>query len=432
MPMYLLGRASWLLHEPEPIGLYMGEHTIDGTAGVISGDEAPPYLQVLEFVLAAPAELVLGHDHQGRIIFVNQSLANIVGSKAKDLIGRNLDEILDFRSGTSSLNPQGGPLQATLRRKDGTLVNVKGAALQDGNLFFVTLRPGAKKHAYHDQVTQAQKLEAIGQLAAGIAHEINTPTQYVGDNTRFLKDAFESIREVHADFLSLLVASKEGQPSEEMVLNIEQNLQNLDLDYLINEIPIAIEQTLEGVEQIARIVRAMKEFSHPGGDEKTYSDINTAIENTITVSRNEWKYVADIEKDLDPSLPLVPCLPGAFNQVILNIMVNAAHAIGDVVQDGEKGKGKIKVSTRAKGQFAEIRISDTGSGIPEHARARVFDPFFTTKEVGRGTGQGLALSYSIVVEKHNGTINFETETGEGTTFIIRLPLQADSVAEVAA
>jgi signal transduction histidine kinase len=152
--------------------------------------------------------------------------------------------------------------------------------------------------------------------------------------------------------------------------------------------------------------------------------LNHGIENTITVARNEWKYVAEMETEYDPSLPLVPCLPGDFNQVILNLIVNAAHAIGDVVQSGERGK--IIVRTRKCPQWVEIEVQDTGGGIPEHARDRIFDPFFTTKEVGRGTGQGLAIARSVVVDKHGGTIHFVTETGKGTTFTIRLPLDGES------
>jgi signal transduction histidine kinase len=165
----------------------------------------------------------------------------------------------------------------------------------------------------------------------------------------------------------------------------------------------------------------MKEFSHPGTKEKIPLDLNHAIDSTITVARNEWKYVADMETDFDPSLPLIPCQPGEFNQVILNLIVNAAHTIADVIRERGIERGKIRVQTRNCPDWAEIRIQDTGSGIPEEIRARIFDPFFTTKEVGKGTGQGLAIARSVVVDKHGGTIHFETEKGMGTTFIIRLP-----------
>jgi signal transduction histidine kinase len=272
------------------------------------------------------------------------------------------------------------------------------------------------------QLRQSQKLESIGQLAAGIAHEINTPTQYIGDNARFLKDAFHDLSQVLASGSKLLAAVKNNAVSGELVSELEAAVQKADVDYLVGEIPRAIQQSLDGVERVSKIVSAMKEFSHPGGGEKAPVDLNRAIESTTTVARNEWKYVADLVLDLDASLPAVHCLPGEFNQVILNLIVNASHAIADVIGDGSKGKGTITIRTRRDGSWIEIRVSDTGSGIPEKARGRIFEPFFTTKPVGKGTGQGLAISRSVIVDKHGGTIAFETELGKGTTFIIRLPI----------
>jgi PAS domain S-box-containing protein len=276
------------------------------------------------------------------------------------------------------------------------------------------------------QLRHAQKLESIGQLAAGIAHEINTPTQYVGDNTRFLKDAFGELNKVQARQQELLQTAKAGPVPAELIERVEQTIKAADLDYLMEEIPKSIQQSLDGVERVAKIVRAMKEFSHPGTSEKSAIDLNRSIESTVTVCRNEWKYVAELVTEFDPALPPVECLPGEINQTVLNIVVNAAHAIADVVGDGTRGKGKITVSTRRDGDWAEIRIGDTGTGIPEEARARVFDPFFTTKGVGKGTGQGLAIAHSVIVDKHGGTITFETESGKGTTFVIRIPIRAAS------
>lgn len=179
---------------------------------------------------------------------------------------------------------------------------------------------------------------------------------------------------------------------------------------------------------MSKLVAAMKEFSHPGTKEKTPLDLNHAIESTITVARHEWKYVAEVETDFDPSLSVISCHPGEFNQVILNLIVNAAHAISDVVGKDGSGKGKIKVQTQNCEDWVEIRVQDTGSGIPEKVRPRIFDPFFTTKEIGKGTGQGLAIARSVVVDKHHGTIHFETEEGKGTTFVIRLPKDGTELA----
>lgn len=272
------------------------------------------------------------------------------------------------------------------------------------------------------QLRQAQKLESIGQLAAGIAHEINTPTQYIGDNLRFLQDSFRDLGTLLDAHGSLLAAAKNGGPTPEVIAEAEAAAETADVAYLQGEIPRAIGESLAGVERVATIVRAMKDFSHPGSEDKTPVDLNRAIESTITVARNEWKYIAELETDFDLTLPPVPCLPGEFNQAVLNLIVNAAHAIAAKFGDGAAGKGLITVRTRRDGDWADVRIRDSGTGIPEAARGRIFEPFFTTKEVGKGTGQGLAIARSVVVDKHGGSIAFETESGKGTTFIVRLPL----------
>jgi PAS domain S-box-containing protein len=265
-----------------------------------------------------------------------------------------------------------------------------------------------------DNLRQAQKLEAIGQLAAGIAHEINTPTQYVGDNLRFLKESFGEL-----DTLLAQLVMAGGEPASQL-------LGEADFEYLKEEIPRALNQSLEGVDRVAKIVRAMKEFSHPAR-EKTATDLNRAIQSTITVASNEWKYVAEMEMDLDADLPAVHCSPAEFNQVVLNIVVNAAHAISDVVGDGGKGKGKIKVKTRTQGDWAVIEISDSGAGMPAHVQQRIFEPFLTTKEVGKGTGQGLAIAHNVIVDKHGGTIKVASSPGTGTTFTLRLPIGGSKV-----
>jgi PAS domain S-box-containing protein len=270
------------------------------------------------------------------------------------------------------------------------------------------------------ELRQAQKLEGIGQLAAGIAHEINTPTQFVTDNITFFQDSWgavsqllERYRRVNRDYLEKV--------SPSVAAELRAAEAKLDLDFISEEIPHAIAQSLDGARRVANIVRAMKEFSHPDSANRTGTDLNRAIESTITVARNEWKYVAEMATELDETLPPVVCYPGELNQVILNIIVNAAHAIKDKVKDCEKGK--ITICSRKRGDFAEIAIADTGMGIPEEIQSRIYEPFFTTKEVGQGTGQGLALAYSVIVNKHQGKLWFETEKGKGTTFFVQLPLE---------
>ena len=282
----------------------------------------------------------------------------------------------------------------------------------------------------HTALLQAQKLESIGQLAAGVAHEINTPSQYVGDNLRFLEESFSELAPLLKASQQLAGAVKDGAPEGmELAEALIALHEEADTEYLGEEIPRALQQSIDGIGRVSKIVRAMKEYSHPGVKEATNIDLANSIESTVTVSRNEWRYVADLETEFDPELPPVCCHPGELNQVFLNMIVNAAHAIADAI-DGDSGeKGKIRVTTKRDGDMAEVRISDSGSGIPEAARARIFDPFFTTKGVGKGTGQGLAIAYNVVVEQHHGTLAFETELGAGTTFIIRIPIHHTSTTE---
>lgn len=270
------------------------------------------------------------------------------------------------------------------------------------------------------QLSHAQKLDSVGQLAAGIAHEINTPIQFIGDNVRFLKETFRELTGLLEIYRDLLRAAREGTLAPTAIKEAVSATRKVELAYLLQEIPSAIDQTLEGVGRVATLVSAMKEFSHPGTMNKIPLDLNHAIQSTITVARNEWKYVAEMETKFDPALPLISCQPGEFNQAILNLIVNAAQAIAEKNRD--KGElGNITVMTQDLDTGVEIRVQDTGAGIPAHVRMRIFDPFFTTKEIGKGTGQGLAITRSVIVDKHAGSIDFETVEGEGTTFIIRLP-----------
>ncbi|MBP1626327.1 MAG: domain S-box protein [Holophagaceae bacterium] len=277
-----------------------------------------------------------------------------------------------------------------------------------------------ERNQMETRLRQAQKLEAIGQLAAGIAHEINTPTQYIGDNAAFLKETLaELCRFVRGVNQAL------SEPDGKALDRIRAVAQQLDFDYLEEEIPKAIQQTLEGVGRVSRIVGAMKDFSHPGGNTMERIDLNRAIESTVMVTRNEWRYVAEMELELDPALPLVPCYPGELNQVFLNLIVNSAHAIEEARQGQSDGQlGLIRIQTHPSNFGVEIRVSDTGTGIPENIRDRIFEPFFTTKPVGKGTGQGLSLAHAVIVEKHGGLISVESTPGRGSTFILELPLHS--------
>ncbi len=277
------------------------------------------------------------------------------------------------------------------------------------------------------QLGLAQKMESIGQLAAGIAHEINTPTQFVSDNLRFLTESFTDIQKVLTVYDQVIKTLPREALDAQLLETMETTIAEADLEYVSEEIPKALQQSLDGSERVGKIVRAMKDFSHPGTTEKKPIDLNQAIESTITVARNEWKYVADVVTAFDPQMPVVPCLPGEFNQVILNLLINAAHAIEAAMGPEAEVKGTITVTTRMTESGAEIRVTDTGTGIPEAARKKLFDPFFTTKEVGKGTGQGLAIAHDVIVNKHGGTLTFESTIGVGATFIIQLPCEPIAV-----
>ncbi len=291
------------------------------------------------------------------------------------------------------------------------------------NGFFLLAQDITQKKHLESQLNTSSKLESIGELAAGIAHEINTPIQYVGDNTRFIKDAFGDLTKLISACTRLKEDFDVQGNCTAAVEKIETLREELDVSYLMEEIPLALEQTLEGVDRVAHIVKAMKEFSHPGTNEKTLSDINKAIENTVTVTRNEWKYVADMELDLKNDMPPVPALIGELNQVFVNMIVNAAHAIAAKKGEKSEEKGKIRIETAVRRKHAEIRISDDGCGIPVQNLDKIFNPFFTTKEVGRGSGQGLAISYNVIVKKHSGELTVNSKVGAGSTFVIRLPLE---------
>jgi PAS domain S-box-containing protein len=390
--------------------------------------------ELLEFIEDGYFEV----DLKGNLTFFNESLQNILGYSADELMLMNQRQYMDEANGDKSWKTlheiyiTGEPVKDAewkVVRKDGNErhleVSVSQMKSTEGTPvgYRGLARDVTERKIMESQILESQKLESIGQLAAGIAHEINTPMQYISDNIYFIENSFDDIESLLDKFEKLFKAVKMGKIKSGLLLELESSIEELEMAYLREEIPVAIKQTLEGVARVSKIVKAMKEFSHPGTDEMTLIDINRAIQSTITVARNEWKYSCQVDTDLDISLPCVPCLPAEFNQAILNIIINAVHAIDDVVGRNSSVKGRIKVITCNYKEWAEIRISDTGPGIPKDIQSKIFNPFFTTKEVGRGTGQGLHIVHAIIVNKHGGTIRFESEIGKGTTFIIRLPIK---------
>jgi PAS domain S-box-containing protein len=333
----------------------------------------------------------------------------------------------EFRSGLKEAFEHGHHFCETAlqTRKENLLaveITMSRISFQEGEAVHCLIRDVTARKDLEMQLLHAQKMESVGQLAAGIAHEINTPTQYIGDNTRFLQDAFHDLLAL-TEFCETACSAETTAARE-----LARRKEDMDFDFLRTEIPHAVRQSLEGIEKITRIVQATRKFSHPGSQVKTGTDINEILENTLTVAWNEIKYHADVIREYSRELPEVPCFPADLGQALLNIIVNAAHAVGQRFEGSEE-RGIIRIETGIRDNCAEIRIQDTGCGIPEEHQDKIFHPFFTTKEVGKGTGQGLALTYTIITDRHDGRISFASRPGEGTIFIVRLPL--DTVDEAA-
>lgn len=281
-------------------------------------------------------------------------------------------------------------------------------------LFDITERKNLER-----KLAMAQKLESIGRLASGIAHEINTPIQFIGDSVLFIKEAFDDLLKLHKLDEQIMNACRQSNDFGTIMSNRDKVAEEEDHEFIMNEIPEACNRALDGVTRVADIVRSMKSFSHPGHSEKQLTDLNKSIATTATVSRNEWKYIAEMDLKLG-NIPTIKCFQGSINQVLLNMTVNAAHAIQSKYE-GSGTKGKITIATFLKDDFVTIRISDDGAGMTSEIKDKIFDPFFTTKKVGEGTGQGLAIAHDIIVGKHNGSIDVESSPETGTTFIIKLP-----------
>ena len=269
------------------------------------------------------------------------------------------------------------------------------------------------------ELRQSQKLEAMGRLAAGVAHEINTPVQFVNDSVQFISEAVRDSEPLVRRYQALGRAAAEFPQLAEEASKLAALEDDIDLDYLLDHVPAAAARSLEGLGRIASIVRSLKEFAHPDSKAVTTIDLNQAIKSTLTIAAHEYKLVADLATRFG-ELPPISCRAGEINQVVLNLVVNASHAIADVV--AKTGvRGKIGVATRLDGDQVIIEISDTGTGIPSALHQQIFEPFFTTKSVGKGTGQGLAIARTVV-EKHGGKLTFDTMVDQGTTFCISLPL----------
>ncbi|MFT5697736.1 MAG: PAS domain S-box-containing protein [Desulforhopalus sp.] len=422
--------VKWVWEQGLPV--YDGSGTclyIDGIITDISERKSIEQAQTrLTTAVEQIDDLIIITDIDGNIEYVNPAFETITGYSLAEVKGHN-PRILksgkqppEFYTTLWDTITKGRVWRGQFinTKKDGTnyIAEVSISPIQDqqGDLinYIGVQRDITHQTALEKNLRQAQKLEAMGTLAGGIAHEINTPAQFVTTNLDFINDSLPDLTTFITE--TVKIAGKD---------NIQALYDKYDIEYLLEELPLAVQQSSEGVTQISHIVRSMKQFAHPGEDNKTDTDINDALQNTATVCRNEWKYCAEMTFDLDNQLPMVSCHRSEINQVFLNIIVNAAHAIASH-HKGDGINGKISIATRQNNDFVEIAISDNGGGIPETVKDRIFDPFFTTKEPGKGTGQGLSIAHSIVTEKHNGKLLLDSQTGQGSTFTIYLPLK-DSI-----
>ena len=379
--------------------------------------------------------IVIIMDVTGKIEYVNSTFTNITGYSIEEVMGSKPNFLMEGLNSNEILKgiwhniESGEPWEGRFldTHKDGkplwesiSLTPIRNSKGEIANLIAI-LDDITEKIADESRKSVSQRLESIGQLAAGIAHEINTPMQYIGDNTTFLKSSIESLQQYITKMNSMLENELEdNNPS--LVEELNNLKQIFDIEYLLEEIPQSIEQTEIGIKRVTNIVKAMKDFVHPNTKEKVLCNINHGIEVTVTISKNEWKYVADLELQLDDKMPLIYCLQDELNQVILGMIINATQSIEEKFCKKNGKKGKITISTSPDGKDVVIKISDNGNGIKSTNINRIFDPFFTTKEVGKGTGQGLTIAHDLIVNKHGGSISVDSNYGDGTTFTIKIPI----------
>ncbi|MBU1221899.1 PAS domain S-box protein [Myxococcota bacterium] len=386
-------------------------------------------------ILETIRNIVIVLDRTGKIVRANKECIEVTGYSESELIGLNVlhtfipveekDKVVKvFKE--LLLSADTNEFENHWIVKDGSrrLISWSNSIIRrDGQLEYI-IASGidiTDKKNLEIQLLNAQKLESIGRLAAGIAHELNTPAQYISDNLSFINDSIKGLAESVRFILNQVETEKRNCVACTISAKVDKIIEDNDLDFILDELPSSIDQAREGIERISIIVKAMKEFSHPGLSEMVLSDVNHIIENAIIISRNEWKYVSEIESILGVELQPCLCHPSKIGQVIINLIVNAAHAISERFQGTSVLKGIIRISTEQSDKHVIIKIEDNGNGIPEDIKNLIFDPFFTTKEVGKGTGQGLSVSRSIIVETHKGDISVFSKQGVGTTFVIKLP-----------
>ncbi|NQY74204.1 MAG: HAMP domain-containing protein [Candidatus Margulisbacteria bacterium] len=368
-----------------------------------------------ENLIQSLQDAVISVNSTEQISQINAAGTTLSGYDEQELIGKSVSTILSVPFHSLSSSPEEHCILSKSGKKIPVLITLsKIGNIQDASLgaYVITAKNIEKLKALEVKLHQAAKLESIGTLSAGVAHEINTPIQYVGDNLSFFSESYSSL-------LKLLKQYKKQNLDNEWIKKIKKEIQ---YNYLIKELPLAINGALEGIQRVRKIVHSMKDFSHLEMKEtKELSDINKAIESTINISKNEWKYHSDIKVHFNSNIPEIYCFIGDIKQVVLNIIINASHAVEDAINKKIITKGIIQIKTDLKDGMVSIDISDNGIGIPQSIKEKIFDPFFTTKPVGKGTGQGLSLAYRAIVTKHKGTLSVESKPNLGTTFTIHIP-----------
>jgi|GEM_PF-6241157 len=385
--------------------------------------------QQIEYILSATNTSLTVIDDNYRVCYVGphwqRCLGNPDGKKCYQYIKDSPHPCNDCGAVKALASKQVVVTEHTIGTDDPRVFHVSSVPFQDDSgqwLVAEVWRDITERKQMERRLAQAEKLEAIGHLAAGLSHELNTPIQYVDHNVRFLRNVVASVEQLVARLEQLAACSGGSTATSEPAAELRRAIAETDIHFYVQEAHEAIAQSMEGLQQMAKIVQTMKEFAQSGGNDKQVIDINRTIQIALTVCRSRWKETAELKLQLSSEPLCVACNPDELNQVMLHLLNNAAQAIAEAVDGNGKRKGTITVRTRQEGNWAEISVEDNGVGIAPEIQDKIFNPFFTTKDVGQGSGQGLSVVYAIVVQKYGGFIDFDTQPGKGTIFTIRLPL----------
>lgn len=440
--MAALRRLSYTEGNPSEVTAYLACNTKLNTGRHMETANEHALLMAL---LSSSADSLYFKDLESRFILISKTLSNAFGLKSPDLaIGKSDFDFFSIEHAQAAYDAEQDIIKHNhpvigLEEKEVwpggriTWASTSKMPLLDINgqmvgTFGISRNITARKKTEQErdqlniELQQVRKMESIGQLAAGIAHEINTPMQYVSDNLSFLDKAFRSITPVlvAADKFS---SNTTDASNSESAVQLKESAAAAQLGFFISELPAALEQSKEGVSRVSTIVSAMKSFSHPSSGEMRLVNVQELLETTVTVARNEWRYVADVNIEVEENIPELQCFRSELSQVILNLLVNASHAIESDLEGSKRERGVINITAKKSNKNVLIKVSDDGCGMPDEVKVKIFDPFFTTKEVGKGTGQGLSIAYTVIVNKHSGSISVNSEPGKGTEFLIKIPLK---------